>query len=126
MNTKIIVSVIISLAIGFGIGALVFRQSNTPKGMHRMADGTLMHNTMSGMENMMHDMNASLKGKTGNAFDAEFLAQMIVHHQGAIDMAEQAFIATERPEILLLANEIIAAQQKEIEQMKAWQTEWFR
>ena len=34
------------------------------------------------------DQAASLKGKTGDAFDAAFIREMIVHHQGAIKMAE--------------------------------------
>lgn len=123
MNTKMIAGIIIALGIGFAIGTITSTRATT--NMHRMPDGTMMHDSAHTMEIMMHDMNKALQGKTGDAFDAAFLREMIVHHEGAVDMAEQAFTATERPEILLLANEIIAAQQKEIEQMRAWQQAWF-
>ncbi|MCM8748269.1 DUF305 domain-containing protein [Thermomicrobiaceae bacterium CFH 74404] len=57
--------------------------------------------------------------------DEQFLAAMIEHHQGAIDMAEIALDRAEHPEVRQLSEEIIAAQQAEIEQMRAWQREWF-
>jgi uncharacterized protein (DUF305 family) len=49
--------------------------------------------------------------------DAEFLRSMIPHHSGAILMCEQASLTD--PEILALCREIIVAQEREINQMKA-------
>ncbi len=57
--------------------------------------------------------------------DEQFLAAMIEHHQGAIDMATIALERAEHPEVRQLSHDIIAAQQAEIEQMRAWQREWF-
>lgn len=57
--------------------------------------------------------------------DAQFLAAMIEHHQGALEMAEIALERAEHAEVRELASEIIAAQRAEIEQMRAWQREWF-
>jgi len=57
--------------------------------------------------------------------DEEFLAAMIEHHQGAIDMARIALERAEREEVRRLAEEIITVQQAEIEQMRTWQREWF-
>jgi uncharacterized protein (DUF305 family) len=57
--------------------------------------------------------------------DLAFIDSMIVHHQSAIDMAEIALDEAEHPEIDQLANDIITAQQSEIEQMNAWRNEWF-
>jgi uncharacterized protein (DUF305 family) len=79
---------------------------------------------MSSMEGMMHNMNMSLKGKTGTSFDKAFIEEMIIHHQGAIDMAKQAQINAQHEEIKVLANDIITAQTKEIELMKEWQKAW--
>ncbi|MFM2383712.1 MAG: hypothetical protein RIQ72_284, partial [Candidatus Parcubacteria bacterium] len=67
-----------------------------------------------------------LEGKTGLEFDQAFLSEMIIHHQGAVDMAKQVLATSKRPELMKLANEIIAAQTKEIEMMKKWQTEWVK
>lgn len=72
----------------------------------------------------MDDMTNDLKNKTGDEFDKTFLAEMIIHHQGAIDMANLVLQKSTRPELRSLANDIIAAQTKEINQMKMWQTQW--
>lgn len=57
-------------------------------------------------------------------YDLRFIDAMIPHHQGAIDMAEDLKQNTQRPELLKLADDIIKAQTAEIEQMRAWRTEW--
>ena len=50
---------------------------------------------------------------------------MIIHHQGAVDMAKQVLVKSKRPELLKLANDIISSQTEQINQMKTWQTSWF-
>jgi len=52
--------------------------------------------------------------------DRDFLAQMIPHHEGAIDMSKVLLNDGVRPEVRRLAQEIIAHQQGEIEMMKRW------
>ncbi len=67
------------------------------------------------MERMMREMHAP--GYSGNR-DIDFLAMMIPHHQGAIDMARLALIYGSDPLTRTLAQEIIASQQAEIEAMR--------
>ena len=77
------------------------------------------------MSSMMMDMNANLIGKTGENLDKAFLEEMIIHHQGAVEMAEILLEGTQRQELINLANEIIDAQTQEIQMMQQWQTQWF-
>ncbi len=53
---------------------------------------------------------------TGDA-DADFLAGMIPHHQGAIDMAKVVIAHGKDPKIKALAQAIIKAQVREIKEM---------
>ncbi|WP_436968117.1 CopM family metallochaperone [Burkholderia gladioli] len=57
---------------------------------------------------------------TGDA-DKDFVAHMIPHHQGAIDMAEVELRYGKDPAMKKLAAEIVAAQRTEIRTMKQWQ-----
>ena len=66
---------------------------------------------------MMKDMNVPL---TGNA-DRDFVAMMLPHHQGAIDMAKAEIQYGKDPELILMAQHIVRSQQKDIAQMQAWQ-----
>lgn len=77
-----------------------------------------------GMGSSMEDMMDSLDGKSGDDFDKVFIEEMIVHHQGAIDMANQAKKYAGHDEIKAMADDIISAQTKEINQMRKWQIDW--
>ncbi len=58
-------------------------------------------------------------------FDRAFIDAMIPHHQSAIEMARVALEESRVPEIEELAEEIVRAQQREIEQMRQWREEWY-
>jgi len=83
---------------------------------------TATSTSASGMS--MDEMTTDLKSKTGDAFDKAFISEMIVHHQGAIDMANLALTNANHQEVKDLAKNIISAQTTEIQQMKDWQTQW--
>ena len=90
--------------------------------MHKMSDGSMMMS----MDSMMMDMLANMKGKTGTELEKVFLQDMIVHHQGAVDMARELLKdKTVRPELAKFAQDIINAQTGEITMQKKWLKDWF-
>jgi len=68
------------------------------------------------MRDMMKGMAVE---PTGDA-DKDFVLMMMPHHQGAVDMAKVELRYGTDPELRRLATDIVAAQVKEIAQMKAW------
>jgi uncharacterized protein (DUF305 family) len=57
--------------------------------------------------------------------DKAFIDAMIPHHQSAIEMAQVALENSDNPKIKELAQNIISAQKREIEQMKQWRQQWY-
>ena len=90
-----------------------------------MGNGEMMNNNGMGMNGAMDSMMAGLSGKTGDAFDKAFIEEMIMHHEGAVAMAQAALKNAKHPEIKIMANAIISAQTSEINQMKGWLKDWY-
>lgn len=61
---------------------------------------------------------------TGDAFDEAYITDMIAHHDGALNMSEQAAAITNREEIRTLAGNIIQSQGMELYQLHTWRKEW--
>jgi uncharacterized protein (DUF305 family) len=80
--------------------------------------------TANKMTSMMHNANDIDKLRGAVDFDKAFLEEMIPHHQMAVMMASMLDNATNRQEMKTLAKDIIAAQSKEIDAMRNWQTQW--
>lgn len=72
----------------------------------------------------MVEMQNKLQGLKGEEYDKEFLKQMILHHEQAVEMSQYAATNAKHQEIKDLASAVISAQTKEIEQMKQWQKDW--
>ena len=111
MQNKTIILVAVALLAGFGAGYIFFGAG---------ADHSALD-----MKHAMAGMTSGLMGKTGDEFDRAFLAEMIVHHEGAVDMANAALMHAGHGEIKDMANAIITAQISEIATMRAWQESWY-
>jgi uncharacterized protein (DUF305 family) len=94
----------------------------TKHGEAGMADMEMGHSMMSGTM----DMKESVDGlRTADPFDKAFIEAMVPHHESALEMAKQAQERSEHPEIKRLADDIIAAQTREISKMKGWLDAWY-
>lgn len=89
------------------------KQQDTHDGMN--------HNGMN-HSGMSHNMDL---GPADADFDLRFIDGMVPHHEGGVVMAQDALQKSKRPEIRKLAEEIINAQDKEINQMKQWRQGWY-
>lgn len=103
-------------------GGMMNMMMGKDKGMMNMEN--MAGDNDDAMDMSMKGMSMMLEGKSGDAFDAAFLEMMIPHHEGAIDMAKLAQKNAGHAEIKKMADDIITAQQREIDQMKAWQSSW--
>lgn len=72
-----------------------------------------------------HNMGKMDLGPADANYDLRFIDAMIPHHQGAVEMAKQAQQKSTRPEIKKLADDIIKAQEKEIQEMQQWRKQWY-
>ena len=96
--------------------------TSVPKVSTGMMSGGMMSQNgmhMGGQEDMTVLENAT-------DFDKAFIEEMIPHHQLAIMMANMLQSGTNRPEMQQLAKNIISSQSKEIQQMQAWYTQWYK
>jgi uncharacterized protein (DUF305 family) len=57
--------------------------------------------------------------------EADFILGMIPHHQEAVDTARIVLERSERAEVRALATAIIALQETEIAQLRAWGDAWY-
>jgi uncharacterized protein (DUF305 family) len=78
------------------------------------AEASFLVENDAAMRKMVHDMAVKPTGDV----DADFVAMMVPHHQGAIDMALAVLRHGRNPQIRRLAQEIIVTQQQEIAVMR--------
>jgi len=87
-------------------------------GGHGMGQTSTMHMGMMGDSTDMTRLEQAVD------FDKAFIEEMIPHHQMAVMMASMLKGGTQRPEMKKLADDIVAAQTTEINQMREWLKEW--
>jgi uncharacterized protein (DUF305 family) len=104
-NRRLAIPLVISLIMGVGLTALA-------------QDMGYEKEMLAAHKKMMDDMMAMKS--TGDP-DRDFAMMMVPHHQGAIDMAQVELKYGKDPALKKMAQEIIDAQQKEIEEFKKWQ-----
>ncbi len=117
----VLMSITLGMIIGAGATSVYFSQETSPSKEKEVENTHISHDMHSEMDSMMHN----LEGKSGDEFDRVFLDDMIVHHEGAVQMSQAALERASHEEIKNLARNIIKAQEEEIAQMKEWRMNWF-
>ena len=74
---------------------------------------------MQGMDHGSGGMASGMVMENGEYSDERFIDAMVPHHQGAVDMAEVALGNAEHREVKELAEDIVSAQEAEIERLKS-------
>jgi uncharacterized protein (DUF305 family) len=65
-----------------------------------------------------------LQTRTGAQFDHGFLTMMSTHQQGAVELAEAELRAGASIEVKAFAQQLLAAEQREIQQLQQWKDSW--
>ena len=125
MQKKYSRSLLLPALVLAAILALVVSCANSGGGEEQGSSGS-----EDGMQGMAHgsettDEASEMLVENGEYSDERFVDAMVPHHQGAIEMAQVALENAEHPEILALAEEIVAAQDTEIGQLKSIKQEQF-
>ena len=88
-----------------------------PHAGHAAAGPTAADRAFAASETEMHRLMAEASGAT---LDESYIAKMIAHHQGAVQMAEVVLRDSRDPEIRRMAQAVVDAQTREIAEMRAW------
>ncbi|WP_448072918.1 DUF305 domain-containing protein [Georgenia yuyongxinii] len=72
-----------------------------------------------------YDFGETLAKLEGEQLEITFLAAIIPHHRGAMEMAELELDRGVSPQIRTQAENIIASQQNQIDQFTRWLDEWY-
>jgi uncharacterized protein (DUF305 family) len=84
----------------------------------------MQHHGESSMMDIMHQMNSKMESMNmkGN-MDHDFAEMMIVHHQAAIDMAQQEINSGHDITLKKFAKKIVEDQSREIKELQQWLNE---
>jgi len=100
------------LAVGIGIAGLAWR---VPPAVAAGSEVGFLAANDAAMNKMMADMAIRPMGDVGR----DFVAMMVPHHQGAIDMAQAELLYGHNQTLLRIAQEIVVEQQQEIAAMRS-------
>lgn len=116
-----------------GVAGIAFASCGGPTGNQSMNHNSSMnmnatnHNTgaMNANMPMDHSQMKSDPNAASQPYDLQFIDSMTAHHREAVSMAKLVDGRTQNADVKKFAGQIIADQEKEIGQMKAWRDQWF-
>lgn len=73
----------------------------------------------------MYEKTGMDLGRADRWLDLRYVNAMIVHHRGAMLLAEQAAASTQRPEIKDLSATILSSEPLAIAELYTWKKDWY-
>src|ERR1700751_4074132 len=111
--TSLVAAAVVTAA-GFAIGSASLASAQDLSRRPGAAEAAFLKENDAAMTKMMNDMAAKPTGDV----DHDFVAMMVPHHQGAIDMAQAELQYGQNPQLKTIAQEIIVDQMQEIALMR--------
>lgn len=109
------------LAVGVPAVSGASPEDTTTTTMHAPADQSMPMPVPA----VAYDFGETLSRLEGRELEVTFLAEIISHHQGAIEMAEMELERGQSPDIRTHAENIAANQRHQVEQFTRWLDEWY-
>lgn len=120
MSKKVLAGVIIAIVVTVGVG-----------GAWLAISGNFKNNNAVSLQTpapVAADINSAeykhYSQITGDMYDRSFIANMVAHHEGAVNMAKLALTNAKHQELKDLSQRIVSSQEKEIADMLKWQKDW--
>jgi uncharacterized protein (DUF305 family) len=124
MNQNTILIAVITLLLGGIGGYLIADQDNCA--MEGMGHSTVVTDDKEINTMPMGNMAGMDHGAMMVSSEREFVVGMIPHHQEAVDTAKEVLArGGSNEQVVVLVNEIIAAQETEIAMLKQWHEDWY-
>lgn len=121
-NSKTIVLATIGLLVIGGLSVFALRSDDKAADNNTAASQTTSQQSTANIPKT--ETEKTLDSYTGDEFDRFYITNMTAHHQAAVDMAKLAQVQAKHSELKTLADDIITAQTKEMNDMLAWQKAW--
>lgn len=120
MNNKTLIGLVLAVCLGL-LGVGIYAYTSNRDSQTNSQQPTTTQTVEADQTSDVYKQYAAMKGEM---YDRNFLANMIAHHQGAVDMAKLAQSNAKHQELKDMADDIVSAQEAEIAEMLAWQKAW--
>ena len=125
MKLKFIITAIVSLVLGAGIGIIFSKVVISPDtdSSNPTVSVESEHEKSDEVKTFAENMK-TLRTKQGKEFDKEFIALIMGNSQDAITMASLASEQADKDEIKVFADYFKNSEIANINQLKSWYSEW--
>ncbi|MBB5788766.1 DUF305 domain-containing protein [Jiangella mangrovi] len=115
---SILVAGLVVIVLVTALGAFAMTRSSIPDGFSQSdVDRGRPHDSWGSMA-------SGMMGRLDARGEPEYLAEMVAHHEEAVDAARQ-LARSDRPEMRRFGESIVETQSAQIQQMRTWLRAWY-